>query len=63
MTRQLQRSILRAETWATFSWENALIDEHGIIPRRVRREMAAGMTGRIWREMRRQPAEARNDMQ
>jgi hypothetical protein len=39
-TRQRRRAERRKRVWAGMSRENVLCDEHGIIPRRIRRSMA-----------------------
>lgn len=38
-TRQLRRASLREKTWKSVSGERAMMDDRGIIPRRIRREM------------------------
>lgn len=40
MSRQQMRANRRRVLWLQMSGENALRDEHGIIPRRVRRDMS-----------------------
>ena len=45
-TRQRLRASDRAGAWGSMSGENALRDEHGIIPRRKRREMALALAKR-----------------
>jgi hypothetical protein len=40
MTRQRKRKLVRDATWEKMSGPNALRNDNGIIPRRVRRDMA-----------------------
>ena len=40
MTRQRRRALRRVQEWESVSGSNALRDSHGIIPRRIRRDMA-----------------------
>jgi hypothetical protein len=49
MSRQQKRDTLRREEWAELSGERALRDDKGIIPRRVRRDMARLKFHAVWR--------------
>jgi hypothetical protein len=44
--RQQTRKILAAKVWLGLSGANALRDEHGIVPRRVRRDIAKNLRKR-----------------
>lgn len=40
LTRQRRRRMLAVRVWLGLSGENAIRDEHGIVPRKVRRDIA-----------------------
>ena len=47
-SRQIVRHSIRYSVWASMSGINAQTDDYGIIPRRIRREMARLVAKKQW---------------